>query len=1607
MSLPARTATLQVATALFLIVLTISIAHAGANWWFRGYKAEDAASLCGALVSTPLFATCSTSTIHTVFLDEIQPVNSAATPRVDCRMQVRNCDGASFPPPKPTYVRILRLGSCDPHEAEDSRTGECLSPPPPDCTNGTGAPQGNPIDAATGLKLQVETDFAMSGASPLAFVRSYRGGYSSGDWTHGFQSRARYTEYLPRVGSGDGGVDFARLVIDRPGRGAEHFTNDDLQGVWVANSHTRATVENIEDAVGNVIGWRYTSGEDTVDDYDVEGRLVARTYRNGTSLAFSYVDALGDSIESDRLDSITDSFGNRLSFAYAGDGGLSGMIDPAGARYHYAYDAHGMLETVTYPDDDDDPTNNPVRRYHYELPGRPWALTGISDERGIRLATYAYDNEGRGVMSEHAGGANRVDISYPTADTAVVTNSLGRDTVYRFQQIGNARKLTRVEGIATANCLGTVEQMTYDANGYPDIVTDASGYRTDFDYNPRGLIERRTDAVGTAEARVTTTEWHPTLRIPTRIVEAGIETRYSHDADGNPLTVTRTDLATGESRVVRRTFNRFGQVLTIDGPRTAVSDVTRYTYHDCASGGACGQVATITNALGHVTEITGYNAAGQPTHITDANGIETVLAYDARNRLISSTVDGAYVTRIEYDPAGQVTRIAAPNGSYIDYQYDAAARLVAIGDAHGNRIENTVDSEGNHIRVDVRDASGFLRKTRDAIFDELSRVLQTVGESGQAQQYTYDLNGNPVSITEANAFVTTHQYDALNRLIQEVDAMGGVTRYRYDDRDRIETVTDPEGLTTRYIYNGFGDRVQRDSPDSGITDYAVDEAGNVLTTTDARGVTARYTHDALNRVTAISYPDGAGDLRFAYDQGVNGVGRLSRMQDASGYTDYAYDSRGNLIHQDRVIDGVSYSIDYGYDESGNLQSITYPSGIIVSYTRDVSGRVTRIDALIDGERRTLVSAIDYLPFGPLRAMVHGNGLQHSRDFDTAYRLQSLVTPGIRWLGYSHDPAGNIDAISDALDPSRDQGFHYNPLGHLTGANGLYGVLSYSYDGIGNRLTGGHEGGVDQYHYQPLSSRLTEIAGTSNVSFVLDAAGSTIAREDLVFGYDNRRRLETVSRGATTLARYAYNGEGQRVAKIVDEAATHFIHDASGRLLAEAEGGAVIREYVWLDQRPIAVLDPGTTPHGGRWSLAGEGQVKVDVDTTSRAVSVILPDGSREEVVFPSTRWYWHEQTPTGLFNTSNQVNPEATSGWLIANAWYATGGSISLGLRLVDGAISGVLRRVKPPPYLAVHSAILASGSLEAVTTDAHTGDEVRWSIDPATRSLSIHAHPELTGSWIIPATNWVEHVSSYRQIRLFSLPVGAEHHVTGMFFEGYGTRFAYIQVRRGQWDLLWSRLNGNLPVDSSPAITHLHTDHLGTPRIATDPTGTVIWRWVSDPFGLGLPEEDPDADGKKFTLNLRFPGQYFDGETGLHYNYYRYYDPSTGRYITSDPIGLEGGLNTYAYVHNNPINMIDPKGLQGVPGFMGGGGLGGLPIKWPSSVSEPSDYDPTGSCRIKCGIDFVNPIPNGIIGNLVQSNYGELAGDVTRKITKVTGAYDLASCLRKCNEDDNHQCEQ
>ncbi|WP_305884670.1 RHS repeat-associated core domain-containing protein, partial [Pseudomonas sp. 1D4] len=174
--------------------------------------------------------------------------------------------------------------------------------------------------------------------------------------------------------------------------------------------------------------------------------------------------------------------------------------------------------------------------------------------------------------------------------------------------------------------------------------------------------------------------------------------------------------------------------------------------------------------------------------------------------------------------------------------------------------------------------------------------------------------------------------------------------------------------------------------------------------------------------------------------------------------------------------------------------------------------------------------------------------------------------------------------------------------------------------------------------------------------------------------------------------------------------------------------------------------------------------------------------------------------------------------------------------------------------------------------------------------------------------------------------------------------------------------------VVDSTTLTYLHSDHLNTPRLATNQSGNLVWSWQSDAFGIGQPK----THGSTIDVILRFPGQIADAHSGLYYNYFRDYDPETGRYVESDPIGLNGGLNTYGYVRGNPLTRIDPYGLV-------------------EAVCMPEDfgcgYDENGNKQCKYTCTSGGNTSTGILGGSQNLSQGDICyGYEVRQIVAPSG---------------------
>ena len=371
--------------------------------------------------------------------------------------------------------------SCDdPDAIYNPETGQCEPPVPDKCSNTVrqvggaaqekyevtacvaleqkGPPEscpssfdGNPINFAIGNKFQNEIDYLVVGSSVLKFSRSYNS--LDGFWRHSYSTHLRIAE---------DGQSIALVV----GHGRESFFT--VSGNTVSSSSADIGVLS-----KTATGWQFLSGDNERFTFNSAGKLTSWSDASGNRQDLVYT---GSQV------SVTDRLGKSLTFTQ--DYKLQPLtLTAAGVQITYGYNANNRLTAVNKTHGG----QSTQRQFHYEDTRNDALLTGITDERGVRYATWSYDDKGRAISSEHANGAERIAIEYKSDGGASVSNELGKVASYEFQTILGVKRITAIEGEPSANCLSSNSTFTYDSRGLLKTKTDNKGNLTTYDYNTRGL----------------------------------------------------------------------------------------------------------------------------------------------------------------------------------------------------------------------------------------------------------------------------------------------------------------------------------------------------------------------------------------------------------------------------------------------------------------------------------------------------------------------------------------------------------------------------------------------------------------------------------------------------------------------------------------------------------------------------------------------------------------------------------------------------------------------------------------------------------------------------------------------------------------------------------------------------------------------------------------------------------------------------------------------------------------------------------------------------------------------------------------------------------------
>ena len=969
-----------------------------------------------------------------------------------------------------------------------------------------------------------------------------------------------------------------------------------------------------------------------------------------------------------------------------------------------------------------------------------------------------------------------------------------------------------------------------------------------------------------------------------------------------------------------------------------------------------GNLISIADRNGNLLSLS-YDEVGALSAVTDADGRALRIAKGANGKIASISDPAGRTIGYEYDGAGNLVAVTDPRGFVTRYTYDAKGNLTSTIDAEGNVVASaSFDSNGRltgymedgevytltHVpggrRVVETDSRG---RTRTILYNENGNITSKSDAAGKVELFGYDADFNPARITDKNGNVTVYEYDGQGNLVKKVDAAGSVTTYTYHPALNLVTRISEAGRTTDLSYDSRGNLVEEKVTAGARTrtvSYSYDAKGQVLAIdgprTDVNDVRA-FTYDRYGNVATATDPLGRV-TKSTYDI----VGQLVRLETPNGViTELTYDAAGNEIVSDLNGERTLST----YNSAGLLESITFPNGQSTEYRYDRFGRLTETSSN-DGTRLRLTldargNVLKEEAFGPAGNLTQTRSFQ----YDFLDRVIKEIGAGGQATTYEYDANGNRTRVTDPLgrvtrntydrlnrlvsvtDPAggRTQ-YVYDALGHLVGVTDPLGNSTvYVVDGLGSQVSvDSPEAGLKRRTFDAAGNVLTETdarGATTRFEYnelnlltrtvYADSAEETRA---YVPGVEQEDVLASIADPSGSIS-WTYDAEGRvarraQVVQGVTLALTH-AYDAQGRL-------------VQLTYPSGKVVELGYDVAGKLNSLQVDGQPLVSQATYQ-------PFG-------PVSGWTWGNgiayqrsfdlngnliQFPLGSVAHTNTVDA--------ANRITATSGAASRtygydGLdRLVSFGSAGISQAY----------AYDANGNRLSFTQNGQT---TAYSYDGNSSRLLSRTRGGAAESYTYDAAGNV--ISDGTRGFLYGARGRLEQVDTGSgattyLYNGLGQRVGKTAAGSGALGEIYvyddqARLVGVYAGDGSliaetvylhdtpvglltdaGTLHHIYTDQLNTPRVITDRQGTVVWRWDSDPFGAGAPDEDVDGDQARLVYNLRFPGQYFDAESGLHYNYFRDYDPTLGRYMQVDPLGLLGGLNVYLYANANQISFADPTG--------------------------------------------------------------------------------------------------
>ncbi|MET9699545.1 putative T7SS-secreted protein [Streptomyces sp. NPDC006529] len=888
----------------------------------------------------------------------------------------------------------------------------------------------------------------------------------------------------------------------------------------------------------------------------------------------------------------------------------------------------------------------------------------------------------------------------------------------------------------------------------------------------------------------------------------------------------------------------------------------------------------------------GYDDVGAPTEIVHHGGYHLKLTTSCGRitglRLAGAAPDGSDQDILRYGYAdGHLTEVTNSSGLPLRFTYDEHGRVTSWTDTNGSRYEYAYDEQDRCVAEGGTEGHVTLQLEYRDDLRTGQRVTTAVTGDGAVHRYLVNEAHQIAAEIDPHGAVTRFERDQRNRLLSYTDPLGRTTSFVYDDAGHPTKVTRPDGRELSVDYNAMGRPTRITYPDRTTVRREYDERGNGIAITDSAGAVTRFVYDQSGRTTQVT--DALGNTTRIQS---NAAGLPIRITDPLGHTSrIEHDAFGRPTC---TIDPVGSITRFEWTQEGRLARRVDSDGSEQSWTYDGEGNcLTHTDAM------EAVSRFEYTHFDLMAARTEPDGTRYEFQHDRQLRLTQVLNPlGMTW-DYEYDAAGRL--ISENDFDGRSLTYERDAAGRMiTRTDAMGRVVRYERDVLDNVVSRDADGSVTTFEYDLFDQVTRAVGPDATITCIRDRHGrivsETVNGRTISFTYDvlGRRTGRTTPSGV--VSRWGYDAAGRRASLTTSDRSITFEHDATGHEIARYIGdsltllsqvdamGRLLGQQVTSHGRGIQRRDYSYRADGNLVALVDQhaGAKRFDLDAAGRVTAVHAANWTERYA-------YDHAANQTEAHWPGSHAAPEATGRRSYQGTALVAAGNVRYEHDELGRITVRQKRRLSRKPDTWSYTWD-ADDRLAGVTTP--DGTVWRYLYDPMGRRISKQRLGE-DGAAVL------EHVVfSWDGATLCEQVASAPDlpHPVAITWDHKGAR------PLAQTERLLAGADAHETIDER--FFALITDLVGTPSEMIDESGRVVWRARSTLWGTTTWNRSSTA-----YTPLRFPGQYFDPESGLHYNFFRHYDPETARYLSTDPLGLAPAPNPSTYVHN-PLTWCDPLGL-------------------------------------------------------------------------------------------------